>query len=122
MDQATFLKDRQGTPQEAGSLAQGRWSCACQDTDGTIFPLFRTGSIWSKYSNPDLDAVMDAARSTLDEKKRLADYHKAFEILHQDVPGIGLFQDFAIYGARKQVRWTPTPNEAFFLMDMNWQQ
>ncbi len=120
LDQPSFLRDREGTPQEAGSLSQGRWSCACQDADGTIFPLFRSGSIWAKYSNPAFDAAVDAARSTLDPGRRLADYHTAFQILHDDVPGIGLFQDYAIYGARAGLRWTPTPNEAFFLMDMSW--
>ena len=120
MDQASYLRDRQGTPQEAGSLAFGLWSCACQDADGTIWPLFHTGSIWSKYSNPAFDKAVDAARSTLDAKARMADYHTAFEILHRDVPGVGLYQADAIYGARDQLQWTPTPNEAFFIMDMKW--
>jgi peptide/nickel transport system substrate-binding protein len=121
VDQPTFLRRRLGTPEEAGSLAQGRWSCACQDADGVIFPLFRTGSFWSKYSNPAFDKLVDAARTTLDETKRRTLYHSALEILREDVPGIGLFQDFAIYGAAKPLHWTPTANEAFFVMDMKWQ-
>jgi peptide/nickel transport system substrate-binding protein len=36
------------------------------------------------------------------------------------VPGIGLFQDYALYLARRELQWTPTPNEAFFIMDMKW--
>ena len=32
-----------------------------------------------------------------------------------------MFQDAAIYGARKELRWRPTPDEAFQLMDMSWQ-
>ncbi|MFT8243375.1 ABC transporter substrate-binding protein [Roseomonas sp. BN140053] len=121
MDQPTFLRRRQGNPEESGGMAQGRWSCACQDADGVIFPLFRTGSIWSKYSNPAFDTEVDAARATLDEAARRAHYKRAFEILRQDVPGIGLFQDVAIYGARNGLQWTPTANEAFFVMDMKWQ-
>ena len=120
LDQPTYLRRRQGNPDEAGSLSQGRWSCACQDVDGVIFPLFRTGSIWSKYANPEFDKLVDAARSTLDEKARLADYAKAFQILHDDVPGIGLFQDVALYGARPQLEWQPTANEAMFVFDMKW--
>lgn len=121
LDQPTYLKRRQGTPQEAGSLSQGRWSCACQDADGVIFPLFRSGSIWSKFSDPAFDAEVDAARTILDPAQRLAHYRKAFQILHDEVPGIGLFQDYAIYFARKELQWTPTANEAFFVMDMKWQ-
>ncbi len=120
MDQPTFLRRRQGRPDEAGTLSMGRWSCACQDADGVIFPLFRTGSIWSKYSNPAYDAEVDAARSILDEKQRQAHYTKAFEILRDEVPGIGLYQDVAIYAARKELRWMPTPNEAMFAFEMLW--
>lgn len=121
LDHATFLRRRQGTPANAGGLALGVWSCACQDADGIIFPLFRSGSGWSKYSNPAYDAAVDAARSTLDEEKRLADYRKAYEILREDTPGLGLYQAFATYGARKELKWQPTPNESLFVMDMSWQ-
>ena len=86
----------------------------------TIWPLFHSGSVWSKYANPEFDKAVDAARQTLDEKLRLADYKTAFEILHRDVPGIGLYQADALYAARQQLQWTPTPNEAFFIMDMSW--
>ena len=98
----------------------GRRHRACQDADGVIFPLFRSGGLWSKYSNPSFDAAVDAARSVLDEKQRLAHYKKAFEILREDVPGLGLYQDVAIYGARKELQWKPTPNEAFFVAEMKW--
>jgi peptide/nickel transport system substrate-binding protein len=121
VDQPTFLKRRQGMPEEALALSQGRWSCACQDADGVIFPLFRSGSIWSKFNNKDFDAAVDAARTTLDEGQRLAHYRRAFEILREEVPGIGLFQDAAIYLAKKELQWQPTANEAFFIMDMKWQ-
>jgi peptide/nickel transport system substrate-binding protein len=120
LDHPTFLRRRQGRPDEAGSLSIGRWSCACQDADGVIFPLFRSGGIWSKYSNPTFDKEVDTARAVLDTAARLAHYKTAFEILREDVPGLGLYQDFAIYGARKQLKWTPTPNEAMFVMDMKW--
>ena len=120
IDQPTYLRDRQGTPQDAGSLGFGLWSCACQDADGTIWPLFHSGSIWSKYANPAFDKAVDAARDTLDPKQRLADYQTAFEILRDDVPAIGLFQADALYGARRDLEWQPTPDEAFFIMDMKW--
>ena len=122
LDQPTYLKRRQGTPEDAGGLSQGRWSCACQDADGVIFPLFRSGSIWSKYSNPEYDRLVDAARSTLDEGKRRDLYRQAFTILHDDVPGIGLFQDVAIYGASPKLHWQPSSNEAMFVFEMSWAQ
>jgi peptide/nickel transport system substrate-binding protein len=120
LDQPTFLRRRQGPPDDAGILSQGRWSCACQDVDGVIFPLFRSGSIWSKFTNPAYDKLVDDARSTLDENRRREDYRQAFAILHDQVPGIGLFQDVALYGASSHLQWQPTANEAMFVLDMKW--
>lgn len=121
-DQATFLKRRQGPAEDAGSLAFGAWSCACQDADGIIYPLFRSGSIWAKYNNPAYDALVDEARSILDEQKRLDLYKQAYEILRDDVPGIGLYQVYGLYGANANLEWQPTANEAMFVMDMSWTQ
>ena len=120
-DQPTFLKRRQGKPEEAGSISLGRWSCACQDADGVIFPLFQSQSLWAKYANPAFDDAVTRARQTLKDEERLKHYREAFAILEQDVPGIGLYQDFAIYAARRELSWKPTANEAFFVTEMKWQ-
>jgi peptide/nickel transport system substrate-binding protein len=120
-DQPTFLKRRQGKPEEAGSISLGRWSCACQDADGVIFPLFQSQSLWAKYANPAFDDAVTRARQTLKDEDRLKHYREAFAILEQDAPGIGLYQDFAIYAARRELSWRPTANEAFFVMEMKWQ-
>jgi peptide/nickel transport system substrate-binding protein len=120
LDLATSMRRRQGPAESAPAMAQSNWSCACQDADGVLAPLFHTGSIWAKYSNPELDKVVDAARATLDPEKRLALYRQALAIVHDEVPGLGLFQMYAIYGARRGLVWTPTADEAFFLMDMRW--
>jgi peptide/nickel transport system substrate-binding protein len=121
VDMATYLHLRQGEAAGAGNLAQGRWSCACADADGVIWPLFHTGSLWAKYSNAEFDRAVDAARSSLDEAKRMESYHRAYEILREEVPALPLYQDAAIYGARRELKWTPRPNEAFFVKDMRWQ-
>ena len=57
----------------------------------------------------------------LEGGRRLTLYRSAFAILREDAPVVPLFQDAAIYGARKELRWRPTPDEAFQLMDMSWQ-
>jgi peptide/nickel transport system substrate-binding protein len=120
LDLATSMRRRQGPAENAPAMAQSNWSCACQDADGVLAPLFRSGSIWAKYSNPELDKLVDAARATLDSGKRLALYREALAIVHEEVPGLGLFQMYAIYGARRGLAWTPTADEAFFVMDMGW--
>jgi peptide/nickel transport system substrate-binding protein len=117
-DQATYLKKVQGPTHSWGSIRFGQWSCACLDADGVAYPLFRTGTIWSSYSNPQFDALVDQARQTIDPATRTSLYAKAYGVLAQDVPGIGLFQIVSIYGASKNLQWTPDAQQSFFVATM----
>jgi peptide/nickel transport system substrate-binding protein len=119
-DQATYLKKVQGTEKNWGSLRMGIWSCACLDADGTIYPLFHSESAWSGYKNKDFDKIVEAARATTNEQDRINDYKEALNILQEDVPGIGLWQTHALYGATKKVHWKPDAQESFYLRDMKW--
>lgn len=119
-DQATYLKKVQSPTHDWGSIRYGIWSCSCLDADGTIYPLFHTGSIWSSYSNPQFDGAVDAARTTLDSAQRTNDYKTALQILQQDVPGIGLWQYYAIDGVNSNISWDPGPQETFFIPQIKW--
>ena len=119
-DQATYLKKVQSPAHDWGSIRYGIWSCSCLDADGVIYPLFHTGSIWSSYSNPAFDTAVQAARTSLDSTQRLSDYATALNILQQDLPGIGLWQYYAIDGANKHISWTPGPQETFFIPQIKW--
>ncbi len=121
VDLATYLHLREGAPRQAGDVSFFRWSCGCEDADGTMFPLFDSSSVWAKYRNPAVDSLLTEARSALDPKQRLADYAKAFEIIHRDVPVVPLYQDVVMFAARRQVVFQPTADESFFLFPMRWQ-
>jgi peptide/nickel transport system substrate-binding protein len=121
-DNATFLKRAQSGPESGPTMSFGRWSCACQDADGVLFPLLHQSSGWSFYRNAEADKLLEDARATLDEKRRLADYGKLHEIVVRDVPLFPLYQDAAIYGAAKALQWQPTPNESLFLNRMDWKE
>lgn len=121
VDTSTYLKLRQGRPDEAGDVSFFRWSCGCQDADGTLFPLFHSSSQWAKYNNPKVDAELEAARNTLDEKARLTHYHNVLQMLHDDVAAVPLYQDVMMFVARKEVKFQPTADESFFLMRISWQ-
>lgn len=117
-DQATYLKNVQSPTHNWGSIRFGQWSCSCLDADGVAYPLFRSGTIWSSYSNPQFDSLVDQARQTLDPAARTGLYARAYGLLNTDVPGIGLFQMVAIYGASTRVHWTPDAQQSFFVADM----
>ena len=121
-DMATFLARRRADPEGFGDTVFGRWSCACQDADGVLFAMFHSDSVWSKYANPELDKWLVAGRSTLDEAERIAAYTEAHAIIREETPSIPLYQAAAIYGAKSNLKWSPTANESLFVMDMVWEE
>lgn len=119
-DMATYLKRSQAGPETTSTLSFGRWSCACQDADGVLFPLIHKSSGWSAYRNPKADSLLEEARQTLDKDKRLAAYKQVQEIIATEVPLVPLYQAAVLYGATKNLQFTPTPNESMFLNRMRW--
>jgi peptide/nickel transport system substrate-binding protein len=117
-DQATYLKKVQSPTHNWGSIRFGQWSCSCLDADGVAYPLFRSGTIWSSYHNTQFDSLVDQARQTLDPGTRTNLYAQAYGLLNQDLPGIGLFQIVAVYGASNHLQWTPDAQQSLFVADM----
>jgi peptide/nickel transport system substrate-binding protein len=119
-DMAAYLQRVQSEPANQPFVSFGRWSCACQDTDGVLFPLLHSSSSWSSISNPEIDGLLEDARNTLDEGKRLEAYKKISTFVAEDVPLVPLYQAAIIYGAANGLEWQPTANESMFLNRMNW--
>ncbi len=119
-DMASYLKAAQGPIDRRPMLNFGRWSCACQDADGVLYPLLDSGSNWSRYRNAEVDRLLTAARNTLDNASRLDDYARVNRIVKAEVPLLPLYQAFAIYGASDKLQWQPTANESLFLNRMRW--
>lgn len=111
-----YLKKIQN--QDWQDLRFGQWSCACLDADGVLNPLFTTDSGWSSFSDPTVDQALAAARSVLDPKARQTEYAKALKVLREKNPAIPLWQVNATYGAKKTLKWQPTVDEQFYIMDM----
>ncbi|MGP9789125.1 ABC transporter substrate-binding protein [Roseinatronobacter sp. NSM] len=119
-DMATYLGRVQGEPAESPDMSFGRWSCACQDADGVVYPLLHSSSSWSRVSNAELDAVLEAARGELDPETRLGHYRVVQEWVRDNVSQVPLYQAAIIYGASDNLEWQPTPNESLFLNRMSW--
>ena len=119
-DMANYLKRAQSTPDIVPALSFGRWSCACLDADGVLFPLLHKSSSWSAYRNSKVDTMLEEARQTLDNKKRVDAYRVVNQAVLQDVPLVPLYQSAALYGAAKGLEWQPTPDESLFLNRMTF--
>ncbi|UOM37160.1 ABC transporter substrate-binding protein [Acuticoccus sp. I52.16.1] len=121
-DMATWLKNQQVSNEEAPMLTFSRWSCACQDADGIMFSLLHSSSNWSRYSDPEIDALLEKGRSALEDGDRLEAYGKLHELVKEDVPIIPLYQAAIIYGGAAGLDWQPTANESMFLNRMSWSE
>jgi peptide/nickel transport system substrate-binding protein len=70
------------------------WSTSIE---GDLYQVFHSSQIQNagdnamSYNNPELDKLIDEARKTMDEDKRMAMWHRAEAILYEDQPYTFLF-------------------------------
>ena len=74
------------------------WVAVTADADYAMFPLFHSSNHGASgnqtlFDNPRVDELLDAARSTSDQEARLAYYHEAQEIIHEEAPWVILNQN-----------------------------
>lgn len=122
-DMPTYLaaarsEDRSARP----DLNFGRWSCACQDADGIAYPLLHSSSSWSRVNNPELDALLETARTSLDESVRQDAYTKVHQIVRENYLLLPIYQAAVLYGASSSLEFTPTANESMFINRMSWSE
>lgn len=86
----------------------GLWYVSSGDADYGYYPLLHSLSKGSPgnrafYSNPKVDALLDDARTTSSEEKRLEDYTKVQEIIDKDFPIYPLFYKTYFIGMRDSI-------------------
>lgn len=94
--------------QRAGDLPfrLGHWgSYSVYDADAILQPMFDSKGVYGKYFNtPELDALINEARSSVDQDKRKALYSQAQQLIYKEAPWIFLFSpmDNQAYNAKLQ--------------------
>jgi ABC-type transport system substrate-binding protein len=85
-------------------LTTGRWVGGNQDPI-YLYDLFRTGAYQNRgrYSNPELDRILDEAINTFDRSKAKELYTRAQEIISRDVPQLPLWYVDQMVVARRNV-------------------
>jgi peptide/nickel transport system substrate-binding protein len=81
------------------------WGTPTVDAETVYGPLFRTGSNLGNYHNADFDGMVDQAQTQMDEKQRLALYHRINKLWIDDMPAVPLYQQLDLYGANKRLNW-----------------
>lgn len=72
---------------------------------------------WMAYSDPEVDALIDAGLFTLDDKQARLIYYKAQERILADAPWVFLHYVNSVFGADRRVQYTARPDEYIFFHD-----
>jgi peptide/nickel transport system substrate-binding protein len=119
-DMGNWMQRMQSGPDTIPAASFGRWSCGCQDADGILYPLLHSSSSWANIKDERIDKALDEARTTIDQAKRLELYKTVHAIVADENYVIPLYQASVIYGAAKEVEFSPLPNENLFLNRIGW--
>ncbi len=101
MEFATQLRDQQ---QGRFQLSRVGWSGRI-DPDGNVHPFWTTGGGQNdaKYSNPEVDRLLTAARAVYDEAERKKLYDAAQKIIQDEVPQIYLYNQPWFYATSARI-------------------
>jgi peptide/nickel transport system substrate-binding protein len=95
------------------------WGTPTVDAETIYGPLFRTGSNLGNYHNADFDGMVDEAQRAMDEKQRLALYHRINKLWIEEMPAVPLYQQVDLYGANKRLNWKARSDELIKAYDMS---
>src|SRR6266487_1083223 len=105
---AALLSDTQTHNFQAALLG---WS-GRPDPDGNLFSWFHTGGGNNnmQYSNPKVDALLESARTTNDQKARTSDYQQAQQQILQDASYVFINHGVSVQATTTKVKnFTPLP-------------
>lgn len=99
---------RREAPDNDIQFAMLGWGTPTMDADYALFALFHSsehppGFNGAFYANPEVDALLDEARSTLDVEARAAAYDEAISIIWEDAPWLFLYSEVQVTAIRNNV-------------------
>jgi len=103
---------------KAGPVWLIGWGHSSLDAEAIYVPLFKSPNIFANWYNEDFNGMVEQAQSEMDEKKRLADYHRINKLWIEEVPAIPLYQQIDLYGANKRLAWKARSDELIRAYDM----
>ena len=78
-----------------------------RDADLVFYPQLYSGQTQSYVADPALDEMIMAARTTMDQQKRLEIYKRICAYVYEEMYQLPLFQSPAIYGVNADFDWQP---------------
>ncbi|MCC7425352.1 MAG: ABC transporter substrate-binding protein [Alphaproteobacteria bacterium] len=101
------------------------WGNATLDPSDLMVPTLRTGARGnsSGFSNAEVDRLLDAAETEVDDAKRREMYNRAQVIVNQEAPWIFLWLPQDLYGVSRRITgWRPQSDSRINLHDVRLAQ
>jgi peptide/nickel transport system substrate-binding protein len=97
---------------KAGPMFNWSWGYySVFDADAILYDVFHCDQVYSYYCNKELDALTDAGRSTLDQKKRGEIYAKAQKILLDDAAYLYKWGLRGVWGISNRIEYEAPRDE-----------
>jgi peptide/nickel transport system substrate-binding protein len=96
------------------------WCLPSLEPDHWVTPNLKTGEPVSQYSNPEVDKLMEQARSEMNVDKRKQLYSQLLRLIREDAPWLFGYQQMDIYGVNQRLKWTPRGDESIRLTEISF--
>ncbi len=103
---------------KAGPVWLIGWGHPTMDAEAIYVPLFKSPNIFVNWHNEDFNGMVEEAQTTMDEKKRLAQYQRINKLWIEEMPAVPLYQQIDLYGANKRLAWKARSDELIRAYDM----
>jgi peptide/nickel transport system substrate-binding protein len=103
---------------KAGPVWLIGWGHPTMDAEAIYVPLFKSPGLFVNWHNDDFNGMTEEAQSQMDEKKRLAQYHKINKLWVEETPAVPLYQQIDLYGANRRLTWKARSDELIRAYDM----
>jgi peptide/nickel transport system substrate-binding protein len=112
--------------QQAGKLNDlvlGSWgSYSIFDADMLLHPLFHRSEPFTSCTDPDLEALLDKARSSLDQNVRTEALLQAQRTIMSQAYWVPLYSQHEILGISKRLNYQAARDEIIRVFDVTWRE
>ena len=103
---------------QLGDLFLLGWgSITTLDADAALYDELTCGKTYSTYCDPELDAVLEEARTIIDPQRREELYAEALYMIHDDPPWLFMYQERSLYGMSERVTWEPRADSILYFYE-----
>jgi peptide/nickel transport system substrate-binding protein len=106
----------------------GTWICTSGDASDLLDRKLHTpdpargwgDANWSRYSNPELDLLIEASQRVTNPAERGALLKKAMALAAADLAFLPIYSRAEVYGVRRQLDWTPRRDGRIYAFETSW--